>query len=196
MFVANEKIVLASASPRRQAYFEKMGIDFDVVAARIDETPFTAEKPVDYVARMARCKYDEVSRRFPHRWVITADTIVFLDTEILGKPVDDEDAIRTLLLLSGKTHTVATAFKLGCSSLDICHEETVETLVRFFHIPAETASAYVATGEPADKAGAYGIQGKGAFLVKEIKGSYSNVVGLPLGEVLAVLSKYGIVKTK
>jgi septum formation protein len=196
MFVANEKIVLASASPRRKAYLEQMGIDFDVAAAQIDETPLPEELPCSYVARMARCKYETISKKFPDRWVVSADTTVFLDGRILGKPIDQEDALRILLMLCGKKHRVATAFIVGCLDKNICHQETVETHVKLMPFSEETAQAYVATGEPLDKAGAYGIQGRGAFLVKEIEGSYSNVVGLPLCEMIAVLSKYGIVKTK
>ncbi len=196
MFVTNEKIVLASASPRRRVYLEEMGIDFDTAVARIDETPLQHEPPCAYVARMARGKFEVIAKQNSGRWIVSADTIVFLNTAIFGKPADPEDALHILLTLRGKRHRVATAFILGCLEKNICHREIVETQVRFTDFSEETARAYVATGEPLDKAGAYGIQGRGAFLVKEIEGSYSNVVGLPLCEILAVLSKYGIVKTK
>jgi septum formation protein len=196
MYIATEKVVLASASPRRRGYLRQFDIDFDVVVAEIDETPITNEAPLHYVARIAKAKNSAVLQSNPERCIISADTIVFLGDMILGKPQSDTHAVQTLMLLSGKVHSVATSLCISWQKYQVFHEETVVTQVEFSSITAETARAYVKTGESRDKAGAYGIQGRGSAFVKELRGSYSNVVGLPLNEMIAVLSKYGIVKTK
>lgn len=194
MFSSTKTLILASASPRRQAYLREFGIDFHIGIANIDESPRDNESALDYVARMAEVKYSTIALENPQTWVLAADTIVYLDDEILGKPQTIEDAERVLMRLSGKTHDVATAFCLGCLEQQKIHCQTVVSRVVFGHYSKDTAVAYINTGEPFDKAGAYGIQGKGAALVEELHGSYSNVVGLPLGEVLALLEKYGIVR--
>ena len=191
-----EKVVLASASPRRRGYLRQFGIEFDVAVAEIDETPIINESPLHYVARMANEKNNAVRLNLPERCIISADTIVFLGNTILGKPQSDDEAVQTLMLLSGKVHSVATALCISLEKHHILHQETVVTQVEFSRFSEETARAYVRTGEARDKAGSYGIQGRGSALVKEMHGSYSNVVGLPLNEMIAVLSKYGIVKTK
>lgn len=196
MYTTAEKVVLASASPRRRGYLRQFGIEFDVVVAEIDETPIFNETPLHYVARMAKEKNSVVLRSNPERCIISADTIVFLGDIILGKPQSEDEAVQTLMLLSGKVHSVATALCISWQKYQIFHEETVVTQVEFANMTEETARAYVNTGESRDKAGAYGIQGRGSALVKELRGSYSNVVGLPLNEMITVLSKYGIVKTK
>ena len=143
---------------------------------------------------MAQVKYSTVAVENPQTWVLAADTIVFLDDEVLGKPQNFEDAERILMRLSGTTHNVATAFCLGSIELDKVYCQTVVSRVVFLPFSRDTAIAYINTGEPFDKAGAYGIQGKGAALVEELHGSYSNVVGLPLGQVLALLKRCGIVR--
>jgi septum formation protein len=196
MFTTSERVVLASASPRRRGYLRQFGIEFDVVVAEIIETPLANEPPLQYVARMAKVKNDTVLKSNPDRCIISADTIVFLDNTILGKPKSDTEAVQTLMLLSGRVHSVATAFCISWRKLQLLHEETVVTQVEFSSFTEATARAYVKTGEPLDKAGSYGIQGRGGGLVKNLLGSYSNVVGLPLNEMITVLSKYGIVKTK
>ncbi len=196
MFTAKENIILASASPRRHAYLKELGLDFEVFTTDIDETPKYGEDPLDYAARMVRDKGEAVMQKYPESWVIAADTVVFLQKNILGKPQSCEDAIRTLMLLRGREHQVATAFGVGCVSKNIFHEETVVTRVKFSFFSEETARAYAATGEPTDKAGAYGIQGMGAIFVEELQGSCSNVVGLPLCQLIETLYKYGIVETQ
>lgn len=196
MYCAAEKIILASSSPRRRGYLRQFGIDFEVVKAEIDETPNSGEAPLDYVERMAKMKNDEVHSTHPNRCILSADTIVFLGNTILGKPGSKEEAVNTLMQLSGKEHMVATAFCLTWSENRIEHLQKVVTRVEFGDIAESTVRAYVETGEPMDKAGAYGIQGRGGSLVKRLEGSFSNVVGLPVHEVLAALTKYGIVKTK
>lgn len=196
MFTTIERILLASASPRRQGYLRQLGIDFDVAIPEVDESPCDGESPCSYVERMAKLKNDTIRQINPNRWVMAADTIVFIDNVILGKPGSEQEAIDTLLYLCGKTHEVATAFCLSSEKRQVVHQETIVTSVEFTVFSEEIARAYVLTGESGDKAGSYGIQGTGGFLVKQLQGSYSNVVGLPLTEVIAAFTKYGIVKTK
>lgn len=194
MFITNKKIILASGSPRRQAYLVDMGIDFKVSTADIDETPMADEHPRRYVTRMAKQKALMVMEKNYQTWVVAADTIVTLDNRILGKPESDDDAVNTLMLLNDREHEVVTAFCVGLKETNTLHEESVVTRVKFVSFTESTAQAYVNTGESYDKAGAYGIQGRGAFLVSGVNGSYSNVVGLPLCQVIAVLQKYQIVR--
>ncbi len=196
MFISGANIILASGSPRRQAYLHDLGIAFTVMVADIDETPIPDETPRSYVSRMACEKCLEVMKKQPDSWVIAADTIVSVDNMILGKPKSFDDAVNTLMLLCGRQHEVATVFCLGLANESIFHEECVITKVQFINFTEEIAKAYVSTGEPLDKAGAYGIQGRGAFLVSEVEGSYSNVVGLPLSELMAVLHQYKIVNVR
>ncbi len=193
MFTTEKKIILASGSPRRQAYMNDIGLDFKVSVANIDEDPWTDEDPRCYVCRMARQKAMDVMEKYPESWVVSADTTVSINDKILGKPENADDAVITLMLLSGKEHEVATAFCLGLKAENVLYEECVITKVRFSRFTEATAKAYVKTGEYSDKAGAYGIQGKGAFLVSGVCGSYSNVVGLPLCELLAAMKKFQIV---
>lgn len=196
MFITNKKIILASGSPRRQAYLNDMGIAFKVLKADIDEAPMADEHPRNYVTRMARQKALVVMENNQQIWIVAADTIVSLDNEILGKPKSVDDAVNTLMLLNGREHEVVTAFCIGLKKENTLHEESVVTRVKFAHFSEDIARAYVSTGEPYDKAGAYGIQGKGAFLVSGVNGSYSNVVGLPLCEVITVMQKYQIVEVR
>lgn len=174
---------------------QEIGIEFEISPADIDENPRQQEPPLKYVDRMAAHKRDTVMDRFPELWVVAADTIVFVDDTILGKPSCESDALATLMLLRGRVHRVATSFALGNRKLAKVHDETVVTKVEFSRFSEQTARAYVQTGEGVDKAGAYAIQGRGGVLVKELQGSYSNVVGLPLCELVFALNKYGIVKT-
>jgi len=193
MYTISEKILLASGSPRRQRYLVELGVDFDVFVPRVDETPLAAEAPGQYVARMAQHKSTVAQEKYPHLCVIAADTTVYIEDTILGKPCSEIDAVEILMRLRGREHCVATAFTLACRKRNICHNETVVTRVRFCRFGEQEAWRYVKTGEPADKAGAYGIQGLGAVFVQEIKGSYTNVVGLPLCEMMMALRHYGIV---
>lgn len=196
MFTTIKNLILASASPRRQAYLQELGIEFRIAVADIDEKPIDGETALEYVGRMAKLKYEAVAKDNISTWVLAADTIVYLDEIILGKPKNPQDAERILMLLRGRGHQVATAFCIGCIQQNTMHYQTVISRVVFSHYTTDTVLAYVNTGEPLDKAGAYGVQGKGAVLVEELQGSYSNVVGLPLSEVISVLNKYGIVKVK
>lgn len=188
-------LVLASASPRRREYLAGLGLDFTVRPAELDETPRPGEGPENFVRRLAREKAEAVAGAFPASWVLAADTVVVVDGEILGKPGSGEEAVTMLLRLSGRWHEVWTGFCVCRGLPPEALVGAVRTGVRFMALDRELCRAYVRTGEPLDKAGAYGIQGKGAFLVEEIRGSYTNVVGLPLAEVLAALRVFGVIET-
>lgn len=187
-FRARQPLILASASPRRQALLAELGLAFEIVASAMSEPlPETGERPVEYAARMARIKGMEVALRHPDKFIISADTIVVQGTDILGKPRNEAHALAMLTSLAGGWHEVTTGFCVLRTRNGFARCQTVTTRV---HMPANSQSilaAYVATGEPMDKAGAYGIQGIGAFLVDTIEGSYTNVVGLPLREVFDIL---------
>ncbi|MGY0217253.1 Maf family protein [Endozoicomonadaceae bacterium StTr2] len=192
-------IYLASQSPRRAELLQQIGVPFSVSPADIDETPFDNEQPEAYVRRMATTKAQTVWQRLessqsaplsPLTPVLAADTSVVIDQQILGKPVDREDGIRMLLQLSDRIHSVLT----GVAVFDgkQLHQAVVETRVVFAPIDKALAERYWSTGEPVDKAGGYGIQGKGAVLVERIDGCYSNVVGLPLAETSKLLKTCGV----
>lgn len=184
-------LLLASASPRRSELLQQIGVRFSTVVHEVDETPRSEEMAFDYVQRMAREKACcAMSRATPGHVVLGADTAVVLDGQILGKPRDRADAVRTLLALSGRSHQV-------CSAVALCDGSRTEmrlsvTDVTFRPLSRSEAEAYWGTGEPADKAGAYGIQGVGALFVSRIEGSYSGVVGLPLHETAQLLDGFGI----
>ncbi len=186
-------IILASASPRRKQLLESAGLTIQTEAADIDESRKEGEHPIDFVQRMAREKASCVAQNYKHtnNHIIAADTIVVHAGEILGKPHDKEDAHRMLSLLSGDVHSVYT----GVCVIDMSSSRELvfftETAVHFTTLTEAQIAWYIGTGEPMDKAGSYGIQGKAARFVKEIRGSYTNVVGLPLCETLEALEKLG-----
>lgn len=183
-------LLLASRSPRRAEYLRLLGVDFDVIDVAVDETPHADEAPRDYVLRLARAKAAAGRARSGVACpVLAADTTVVCAGEILGKPADAADARRILGRLSGRWHTVLTAVALAADTARDC---CVETAVLFRPLSPTEIDRYWASGEPADKAGAYGIQGLGGALVSRIDGSYSNVVGLPLAETVALLDAAGI----
>ena len=190
-FRTQARLILASGSPRRRDFLADVGIAFEVRIADIDETPLPGELPIDFVARLSREKAQAVEQ--PGAWVLGADTAVVVDGEILGKPGDEEEACAMLMRLSGRWHEVWTGFSLCCQTTGESCTKIVCTKVRFLTLTPELCRAYVRTGEPLDKAGAYGIQGKGCFLVPEISGSYTNVVGLPMTEVLETLLHYKVI---
>lgn len=185
------QIVLASSSPRRKKFLTDLGLCFTASPVNIDERVFPDELPESYVARVAFAKFSAAVRKFPDCPVLAADTTVYQGAEIFGKPEDERDALRMLQSLRGKRHNVATSFVFGKNS---CYDQqTVITEVVFDVCSDRELLRYISTGEPLDKAGAYGIQGQGAFLVRALYGSYTNVVGLPLAEVRNILMKYGFV---
>ncbi len=183
------EIVLASASPRRRTLLAQLGLDVTVQPAAVDETPAAGEAPARYVERLAREKALAVAAGHPGRIVLGADTAVVLDGEILGKPRDERHAFDMLGRLMGRWHEVLTAV---CAVRDGArHEQVAATRVRLRLIEPAEMAAYWASGEPADKAGAYAIQGLGAIFVERIEGSYSAVMGLPLFETAALLAELG-----
>ena len=183
-------MILASSSPRRRELLTQIGVRFSIEAADIDETPLVNEAAVAYVERMALEKARAVAARHPGDVVLGSDTSVIFEDRILGKPVDEADAVATLTALSGQTHKVLSAVALVAD--DRAEVISVATNVTFRTLSEAEIRAYVATGEPADKAGSYGIQGMGAILVASISGSYSNVVGLPLTETAALLNEFDV----
>ena len=180
------QIILASASPRRRELMGLYGVPFTIRAADIDETMDPGKPPFDEVARVSRCKALAVSRE-PEDVVVAADTIVVCQGEVLGKPRDKKDAARMLRLLSGSTHQVMT----GCTVLQGSRAETFTqvTQLHFRPLSEKEIHRYIATGEPMDKAGAYGIQGGAALFCEKIVGDYYNVMGLPLCRLGQVLRK-------
>jgi septum formation protein len=189
-----KRLILASNSPRRKDFLHDLGLKFTLLAEEIDETPHEGENPAAYVERMAREKAGVVSRNNPESYVLAADTAVCLGNVILGKPVDAEDAVRMLLSLAGRAHVVRSGFCISCVNDNKEIACSVATTVTFSHFNEAIARAYVTQGESLDKAGAYGIQGRGAFLVQKIEGSYTNVVGLPLAEVVAMLLQESVIR--
>jgi len=184
-------IVLASASPRRSELLDSAGITFRVVPADICEDPLPDEQPVDHVLRLAEGKARAAALLAEGRFFLGADTIVLCDGEIMGKPKDQADAERMLKKLSGVPHEVVTGFAIFDRERKGAVAEAVRTKVFFKHLREEEILEYIATGCPFDKAGGYAIQGGAAHMVQKIEGSYTNVVGLPLCEVVAALRVVG-----
>ncbi len=196
LFATVKPLVLASASPRRKRLLTELGLRFRICPADLDERPKAAEEPGDYVCRIAEEKARLVGEDLATAWILAADTAVVLDSEILGKPRDSDEALEMLRRLAGREHCVLTGFALYCRREPVCRVDRVETRVRFAPFDRSLAEAYVRTGESLDKAGGYGIQGKGGMLVTTIDGSYSNVVGLPLAEIVDLLAEFGIVQIR
>jgi septum formation protein len=183
-------LILASASPRRRELLARVGIAVEVIPATIDETPRSGEEPQPYARRVAAAKADRVAAGVPDRWVLAADTVVAMDGAILGKAGSAGEAAAMLGALSGRAHRVITAFCLrGPGGVRI--DRDVETEVSFRMLGAGEIAAYVAAGEWRDKAGAYAVQGMAAAMVREVRGSITNVIGLPLAEVVEVLGETG-----
>ncbi len=187
------KIILASASPRRLELLDSAGVEFEVFASRIPEDILGEETPEDHVRRLARDKALDVAARVEGRFFIGADTVVVCDGEIMGKPADAPDAERMLKKLSGIAHSVITGYAVFDKERDDLLVEAVTTRVSFKYLRDEEITAYIATGCPFDKAGAYAIQGGAAHMVEKIDGSYTNVVGLPLCEVVDALRRMGAI---
>lgn len=188
------EIVLASGSPRRRAYFEDLGILFRVCVADVEEKKHQLETPVTYIERLAAEKAGRIAQEYPEMWIVAADTVVCLNDRVLEKPENEADAIAMLSCLAGREHIVRTAVCLRNKVLGINDIRQVSTVVKFWNVSEAMIRAYVQSGEPMDKAGSYGIQGKGAFLVREIHGSYSNVVGLPLVEFIEMLTHHKLLQ--
>jgi septum formation protein len=188
------KLILASQSPRRRNLLKQAGIDFSVIPSSFDENSVKLSSPDVYVRQLAESKAMDISEQYPASWVIGADTIVFIDDTILGKPGSRSEARNMLKRLSGKTHQVLTGYCVCSQRIDRLFSDAVKTDVCFKNLTEREINWYINSGEPFGKAGAYAIQGIGAFLVKRIDGSYTNVVGLPVCEVVEFLINEKIIE--
>lgn len=183
-----DTILLASQSPRRREILQQIGIPFTVEPALIAET-FDRKDPLSAPQQLAEQKALAVSARFPHRWVLGYDTLVFLDQNPLGKPQNTDEARKMLQMLRNRTHQVITGICLSQNN-QIIHSSQETTQVTFRNYRNHEIDDYIASEEPMDKAGAYGIQGRGARLVQKIDGCYYNVVGLPVNKTLGILDSF------
>jgi len=186
------RLVLASASPRRRALLAELGIPFEVMPSDVPETRRPDESPRGFAQRVAREKALEVARRRPDAVILAADTIVVVDTDVLGKPRNRDDARRMLRTLSGRSHRVLTAVAVvhGPGAIDEC---VVESGVEFRHLEPDDIERYLDSGEPFDKAGAYAVQGLAKQFIVAVRGSHSNVIGLPMDEVTTLLRRHQLV---
>lgn len=182
--------ILASASPRRKELLNQVGFSFDIIPSDAEENVEDGLSAEDTVKALARLKAQSVFNEHPDRVVFGCDTVVSIDGEILGKPQNEDEAFKMLKKLSGKTHAVSTGVCIISKEKEICFSDT--TFVTFYEIDDETIESYISTRECDDKAGAYGIQGYGSVLVKEIKGDYFSVMGLPVARSARALALFGI----
>jgi len=188
--VSGCRVVLASASPRRRDLLDLIGIAHEVRPANIDETMRPRETPRRYAERLAREKASAIATRDPDLITIGADTVVVINRKVLGKPADATDAARMLRMLSGREHTVITA--VAVSRGRKLRSAIEEVRVKFRRLRDDEIDAYIAMGEPMDKAGAYGIQGYGAIIVERIEGDYFAVMGLPLVRLVGLMRDVGV----
>lgn len=188
------RLILASSSPRRRDLLQQAGLRFEVHPSCIDESYVLLNDPGDYVRELSNAKAQDVAARFPDCWVIGADTIVFIDNMVLGKPENIRAARNMLQRLNGQTHQVYTGYTLHCTAAGRQITAAVRTDVAFKQLSDAEIEWYIQTEEPFDKAGAYAIQGLGSFLVRSICGSYTNVVGLPVCELIDHLTSEGVIR--
>jgi septum formation protein len=189
--VVLERILLASASPRRLELLQSLGLTVRVEPSTYDEPDDSAATPRELAIRHAAAKASEVRRRFPDEVVVAADTIVDVEGQALGKPRDAAAAHQMLRTLSGREHQVHTAYAIALPGRAELCEDAATTRVRFYPLDDDEIAAYVASGEPMDKAGAYGIQGRAASLVATIDGDFYTVMGFPLARFVRALRRLG-----
>ncbi|HUD04551.1 MAG TPA: Maf family protein [Patescibacteria group bacterium] len=189
-----KKIILASKSPRRKKILEQVGLNFEVMVSDFDETKIKFKTPQEMVEKLSLAKAKLIAKKNPGAIIIGADTTVIFKKEIIGKPKSKADAFRILRLLSGNTHEIVTGFTVIKGSKSITKH--VISKVKFKKLSNAEIKAYVATGEPMDKAGGYGIQEKGGLFMENITGDYFNVVGLPIFAVAQALKQFGVGITK
>jgi septum formation protein len=189
----DRRLILASKSPRRYELLKQVGLDFEVVPSSVIEDFVRTESPQDHVVRLAEVKARQVATNYPSRWVIAADTVVYIGESILGKPQDTEEAREMLHRLSGQEHWVLTGFFACHLENGKSDKRAAETAVRMKRLTTAEIEWYIKTGEPFDKAGGYAIQGIGSFMIESIRGSYTNVVGLPLCELIQMLTRLGAI---
>ncbi len=182
-------LVLVSSSPRRKRILTKAGVPFKIIIPEIDEKILPGLPPGEQAMNLARQKVDSVIKDDMHTY-LGCDTIVVLDDQVLTKPVDEADAMRILKTLSGNQHSVFTGLALYDAKNDLLFQDFEESLVLFNHLEESDLTKYIATGEPLDKAGAYGIQGMGGFLVDSVQGNIDNVIGLPLKALENIAAQY------
>jgi septum formation protein len=187
------RLILASKSPRRYELLKQVGLDFEVIPSRVMEDIVQKESPKEHVIRLAEAKARDIASGYPDRWVIAADTIVYINGSILGKPKSREEAMEMLHLLSGQEHWVLTGFSVCHLGKGKSDKEAVQTAVKMKTLSPIEMEWYIQTGEPFDKAGGYAIQGIGSFMIESIRGSYTNVVGLPLCELIQMLNRLGAI---
>jgi septum formation protein len=187
-------LILASASPRRQELLRSAGLKFKVIPAHINELCLAGESPRQHVKRLARDKAMVIAKKYPDAWVLGADTIVVIDGIVLGKPENKTQARKMLQKLSGREHKVFTGFTIAHVAAAIYRTKVIQSAVQFKTISPEEMEWYIASDEPYDKAGGYAVQGQGACFIRSIRGSYTNVIGLPLCEVLEEFKYFGTMK--
>ena len=193
MVTTSGRFILASASPRRIELLGLLGLRFEIMPSNVDEKFLNGETPRDHVLRLSEEKANIASTLHPEAWVMGADTIVIINGDALGKPRTRDEAREMLGRLSGQVHTVFTGFTVARRSAGIIISDAVESSVRFREITEDEMKWYIRSREPYDKAGGYAVQGMSAFFIKEIHGSYTNVMGLPLCEVVDVLKRVGAI---
>ncbi len=191
--IQHADIILASKSPRRKQLLETAGLRFKVIPSGIREEDFITSDPKTYAVRLAEAKVQKVAKDFPDSWVIGADSVVWIENRLLEKPDTLEDARQMMALLSGKTHYVYTGYAITCVNRNYLFSDVATTAVDFKSLSDREIEWYIHTREPYDKAGGYAIQGLGAFMIRRIRGSYTNVVGLPLCEVICRLTQEGVI---
>ena len=187
-------LILASASPRRQELLRSMGLKFKINPAHVNENHLAGESPQQHVKRLASDKAMVIAKKYPKALVLGADTIVVIDGIILGKPKNKTQARIMLQKLSGREHKVFTGFAIAHVAAEIYRTKVIQSAVQFKTISPQEMEWYVASDEPYDKAGGYAVQGKGACFIQSIRGSYTNVIGLPLCEVFEELKYFGTIK--
>lgn len=186
-----QRLLLASGSPRRKELLQNMKLSFDVIVSNIEETIDETISPEELVQSLSYQKASSIAQNHPEAYVIGADTIVLLENQVLGKPTDKENALQMLLQLSGRQHHVLTGVTIIKDKQMVSFYE--RTLIEFWSLTHDEIWNYIKTGEPMDKAGAYGIQGLGAYFVKRINGDYYSVVGLPVARLMRELQKLGYI---
>lgn len=186
------KLILASASPRRAYLLRQVGLEFQVIPSRFDEDDTLKMSPKELALHFSRSKAEEVALRVEEGIIIGADTVVSLHGELLGKPQSTEEAFLTLKKLRGDVHQVTTGLAVIDKGKNVTRTAYSTTRVWFRPVKEEEITAYIATGEPMDKAGAYGIQGRAAMFVNKIEGCYFNVVGLPLSKLAEILAEFRV----
>ena len=190
-------LILASGSPRRIKMLKELGIKFISTPTNVEEIPLPNEAPEKFARRLAIEKAEEIAKKQKEKtWVLGADTIVVLDGKIIGKPKTKRQAKQMLRALSGRWHEVQTAFCLLKKESKDRYVKLVKSSVKFIPLTNKQINWYVNTGESMDKAGSYAVQGIGAFIVESIKGSYTNVIGLPMSELVCALNKLGVINFK